>query len=273
MKRKKTDIYGNGAVATPVLLTFRFFNRCQKALEPYLKYRNIKKSNEEWMLDVFHAETGFFWGLPVRKPVEGDLYEVSIEKVFPDEEGGGFHSLFRLFDCMGDLITTQKPQSSVLVKVKSIQGDRCKVELSSKKTGSSQRSQDGEFIFYTAHGTTVLLDDFMGTGMIEAVNVWPNERLPVSYLVRMPQDLSEDGNAFLPLPKLVSTGHCDFCTTCVNCNGKTRVTCDKCNGAGNVNCYRCQGEGELDCWVCQGSGRLFVHVDRENKKFTRKYKK
>lgn len=303
MKRKETNIHRNGAVATPVLLTFRFFNRCQKALEPYLKFRNIKKSNEEWMLDVFQAETGFFWGFPVRKPMEGDVYEVSIEKSFPDEENGGFISLFRLFDCMGDLVTTQKPQSSVFIKVKYVQGDRCKGELVSKNTGSSQRFQDGEFIFYTSHGTTVLLDDFMGTGMVEAVNVWPNEKLPISYLVRMPKDRAEEGNAIVLLPKLVSTGHCDFCTACFNCNGKTTVTCDKCNGTGEMeckkchgtgdyynasgnrydcnncngtgkkSCYRCQGDGELDCWVCQGSGRMFVRVDRENNKFTRKVKK
>ena len=245
---------------TSILLFKNFFERCEKNLSPYLKFRNIKKDVTQWILDVFQAESGFFWCVPIITPVAGNVYSVSIQK--QKESADGWCSYYNIFDSRGVLVTENEIPSQVNIKVLSVQGLRCSAELYVEKNVTLSHEQVEEVgIFYSAQGTTILLDDFFGTGMLQAKEAWPSEQLPINYLLRMPTDNFLWKESFPIIPRIVSDEHCYF-----------GMTCENCEGSGSVECRACGGEGNIECWVCKGDGRLFVRPDFKNNQFVRKYK-
>ena len=91
-------IYKKDRVKESSKLLFKlFFDRCEKNLLPYLKYRNIKKDIRQWITEMFMGDTGFFWGVQVFQPVVGNIYKVSTEKIRANADGL-FYS-FNIFDC------------------------------------------------------------------------------------------------------------------------------------------------------------------------------
>ena len=258
-RRKKSPskpFPAGGIRETSILLFKNFFERCEKNLSPYLKFRNIKKDVTQWMLDVFQADSGFFWCVPIITPVVGNVYSVSIQK--QKESADGWCSYFNIFDSRGVLITENEIPSQVNIKVLSAQGLRCSAELYEEKNVTLSHEQVEEVgILYSAQGTTILLDDFFGTGMLQAKKAWPSEQLPINYLLRMPTDNFLWKESFPIIPRIVSDEHCYFCMTCENCEGDGTVTCVKCDGNGEIECPRCEGTGgHWTCDECNGRGRL-----------------
>lgn len=256
-KKSPSKPFPTGGIReTSILLFKNFFERCEKKVSPYLKFRNIKKDVTQWILDVFQADSGFFWCVPIITPVAGNVYSVSIQK--QKESADGWCSYFNIFDSRGVLVTENEISSQVNIKVLSVQGLRCSAELYEEKNVTLSHEQVEEVgIFYSAQGTTILLDDFFGTGMLQAKEAWPSEQLPINYLLRMPTDNFLWKESFPIIPRIVSDEHCYFCMTCENCEGDGTVTCDKCDGSGEIDCPRCEGTGgHWTCVKCNGRGRL-----------------
>ena len=251
---------------TSILLFKLFFDRCEKNLLPYLKYRNIKKDVRQWVTEMFIGDTGFFWGVQVLQPVVGNIYKVSTEKI--KENADGLFYSFNIFDCRGTLKVNREIPSQINIKVTSVKGGQCSAELLEGNCTATSEKYENTLVFYTSHGTTILLDCFFDTGMLQALDVWPNEELPINYLLRMPSDDFLRKDFFPVLPRIVADDKCSFCMTCENCDGDGDVTCDKCDGSGEVDCPRCEGtgghwtcdkcngRGKLDCDRCDGSGEV-----------------
>ena len=251
---------------TSVLLFKLFFDRCEKKLLPYLKYRNIKKDVRQWVTEMFMGDTGFFWGVQVFQPVVGNIYKVSTEKIKINADGL-FYS-FNVFDCRGTLEVNREIPSQINIKVTSVKGGQCFAELLEGNCTTSSEKYENTLVFYTAYGTTILLDCFFDTGMLQALDVWPNEKLPINYLLRMPSDDFLRKDFFPVVPRIVADDKCSFCMTCKNCDGDGDVICEKCDGSGEVECRRCEGTGtitlpskEVTCRKCDGSGS-FGNGDR-----------
>ena len=240
---------------TSVLLFKLFFDRCEKKLLPYLKYRNIKKDVRQWVTEMFMGDTGFFWGVQVFQPVVGNIYKVSTEKIKINADGL-FYS-FNVFDCRGTLEVNREIPSQINIKVTSVKGGQCFAELLEGNCTTSSEKYENTLVFYTAYGTTILLDCFFDTGMLQALDVWPNEKLPINYLLRMPSDDFLRKDFFPVVPRIVADDKCSFCMMCENCDGDGDVTCDKCDGSGEVDCPRCEGTGgHWTCDKCNGRGKL-----------------
>lgn len=238
-----------------VLLTEVFFKKCERNLLPYLQYRNINVDVRQWVQEILQDNTGFFWGARITTPVEGNVYNVPVQRQIAGEDG--WISTFSVFDCRGTLITPYEIPSQIKIKVLSVQGPQCRAELCESDCAVSQKHSTAECVLYTSRGTTVLLNDFFDTGMLLAQDVWPNEKLPFDYLLRMPSDNFLRRDSFPIIPKVISKDECSFCTTCHNCEGEGEVACDKCDGTGQVECRRCEGTGgHWTCEKCGGSGRL-----------------
>ena len=256
-KKSSSKPFPTGKIRETSILLFKdFFKRCEKNLSPYLKFRNIKKDVTQWILDVFQANSGFFWYVPITVPIVDNIYHVSIQKQKKGDDG--WHSFFNLFDCRGKLDTKNEVPSQIDIKILSVQGLWCRAELCEGNSGNPSHAQIEQVgIFYTSQGTTVLLDDFWGTGMLQAVDAWPNEQLPINYLLRMPTDNFLWKESFPIIPRIVSDEHCDFCMICDNCEGDGTVTCDKCDGSREIDCPRCGGTGgHWTCDKCNGRGKL-----------------
>ena len=251
---------------TSILLFKLFFDCCEKNLLPYLKYRNIKKDVRQWITEMFMGDTGFFWGVQVFQPVVGNIYKVSTEKI--KENADGLFYSFNIFDCRGTLKVNREISSQINIKVIAVKGGLCSAELFEENCTPSSEKYENTLVFYTSHGTTILLDCFFDTGMLQALEVWPNEELPINYLLRMPSDDFLRKDFFPVVPRIVADDKCSFCMTCENCDGDGDVTCDKCDGSGEVDCQRCEGtgghwtcdkcngRGKLDCDRCDGSGEV-----------------
>ena len=237
---------------TSVLLTKLFFDRCEKILLPYLKYRNIKKDVKQWILEVFQGNSGFFWCVRITVPVAGNVYSVSAQKQIASDDG--WISSFALFDCHGSIVTKKEMSSKFNVLVTEVQGNHCFAELCESDSTTSHDYVEEERIFYSSQGTTVLLDDFFDTGMIQALDVWPNEKLPIDFLLRMPTDNFLRSDWFPVVPRILVDGTCSFCMPCNNCEGEGKVTCDTCEGTGEVQCKKCTGTGHVECRKCNGTG-------------------
>ena len=251
---------------TSILLFKLFFDRCEKNLLPCLKYRNIKKDVRQWVTEMFIGDTGFFWGVQVLQPVVSNIYKVSTEKI--KENADGLFYSFNIFDCRGTLKVNREIPAQINIKVTSVKGGQCSAELLEGNCTTSSEKYENTLVFYTSHGTTILLDCFFDTGMLQALDVWPNEELPINYLLRMPSDDFLRKDFFPVVPRIVADDKCSFCMTCENCDGDGDVTCDKCDGSGEVDCPRCEGtgghwtcdkchgRGKLDCDHCDGSGEV-----------------
>ena len=239
---------------TTVLFTDAFFKRCEKSLLPYLQYRNIKKDIKQWMEEVFQGDSGFFWGVKITVPIVGNIYSISIQKQISREDE--WISSFNLFDCHGVVVTQNEIPSKINVLVSEVQGNLCVVELCESSSISSHECVEEERIFYSSQGTTVLLDDFLGTGMIQAQDVWPNEKLSINYLLRMPTDNFLRSDLFPIIPRILADDACMFCMSCDNCSGVGKVTCKKCDGNGEVECRVCYGNREVKCRRCSGTGTV-----------------
>lgn len=237
-----------------ILLFKFFFDRCEKLLLPYLKYRNIKKDVKQWILEVFQGDSGFFWCVKITIPVIGNIYSVSVQKQIACDDG--WISSFSLFDCHGSIVSQKEMPSMISVRVSAVQGNQCFVELYESDSTPSHEYEEEERIFYSSQGTTVLLDDFFDTGMIQALDVWPNEKLPIDYLLRMPTDNFLRSNGFPVVPRILVDGTCSFCKSCDNCDGEGEVICDKCDGSGKDECRVCHGEQEIECRRCDGNGMI-----------------
>lgn len=237
---------------TNVLLTDGFFKRCEKSLIPYLQYRNIKKDARQWMQEVLQGSSGFFWGVRISVPVEGNIYSVSVQKQIARDDG--WVASFTLFDCHGSITSPQAQPSQINVLITGIQGNQCFADLHSSGCPVSHESVEEERIFYSSQGTTVLLDDFFDTGMLQVQDVWPNEKLPINYLLRMPTDNFLRYDSFPVIPRILAEDACSFCMSCENCDGDGEVTCDKCEGSGQVECRKCSGDGHVECRKCNGTG-------------------
>lgn len=237
---------------TTVLLTEGFFKKCEKSLLPYLQYRNINKDIRTWVLDIFQGNTGFFWGIQIFIPIIGRIYQVPVQKQIVRNDD--WIASFDIFDCHGTIVSQNELPSQINVTITAIQGLQCYAEIASSNSGLSHESEKVERIFYSSHGTTILLDNFFDTGMLLAQDAWANEKMPIHYLLHMPTDNFLHSDSFPVVPRILSKDAWSFCMLCDNCNGNGKITCEKCDGNGYIKCKKCQGTGYIECKNCNGTG-------------------
>ena len=117
-------------------------------------------------------------------------------------------------------------------------------------------------VFHTADGVTGQLAAFAGTNAMQLIDVRPNEQLPMSVLVQLPETISVRKDAF-PIKSVLWGGGPDdgtngyrLCCDCHNCKGEGDVQCRKCNGTGHVMCFPCHGTGYFPCEKCHETGTV-----------------
>ena len=263
-----------------VLVPLGFVSRFAKQLVPFLKARGIFQNEggnlPEWLSNWLESPTGFFWGAFSKQPEVGGIYRVCPKPSKPTEEGG-FITWFELGDYSARVFSEQPLSGALGVRVADILQGRGSVNV---ELIDAPPERDSPFktvfrVFHTADGVTGELVAFAGTEAVQLINVLPNELLPMSFLVQLPEMISVRKNVFPLKSVLWCVGRDDetdgyrLCCDCHNCEEEGRVACRRCRGTGKIrtkheeDCPRCDGTGDFrypdgtyggDCWLCHGKG-------------------
>ena len=248
-----------------VLISSGFVSRFEKQLVPFLKARGIFPNGGgnllHWLSKWLESPTGFFWGAFSKQPEVGGIYRVCPRPSKPAEEGG-FITWFRIGDYTASVLSEQPLSGTLGVRVTGVV--QCRVDVVLIDTLPEQNSPFKIVfrVFHTADGVTGELTAFAGTEAMQLMNVMPNELLPMSFLVQLPEMISVRKNMFPLEAVLLSGGRDDetngyrLCCDCHNCDGDGEVECEKCDGTGQLTCNRCGGTGSVTCKKCEGSGTI-----------------
>ena len=248
-----------------VLVSSGFVPRFEKQLVPFLKARGIFPNGggnlSEWLSNWLESPTGFFWGGFSKQPEVGGIYRVCPRPSKPAEEGG-FITWFRIGDYSARVLSEQPLSGTLGVRVTGVAQGRVDVALIDTLPERDSKFKTDFRVFHTADGVTGELAAFVDTDALQLMNVLPNELLPMSFLVQLPEMISVRKNMF-PLEAVLWGGGRDdetdayrLCCDCNNCDGEGEIECEKCDGTGQLTCKRCGGTGTVPCKKCGGSGEF-----------------
>lgn len=260
-----------------VLVPSGFIKGFEKQLVPLLNARGIFPNEggdlSDWLHNWLESPTGFFWGACSKLPEVGGMYRVFPSPSRPAEDGG-FITRLRIGDCSAKVHTSQPLSGTLGVCVTGVSQRRLEVEIVDAPPERDSQFKVDFRVFHTADGVTGELSSFVGMGAMQLVNVLPNESLPMSVLVQLPEVISVRKDEF-PLRAFLWGGGQGgeanahrLCCDCHNCDGDGEVACEKCGGAGHLTCNRCGGSGNVTlppkddkCKRCGGSGSYYRNGD------------
>ncbi len=133
-------------------------------------------------------------------------------------------------------------------------------------------------VFHTADGVSGQLEALGNTEALQLVNVLPNERMSMEYLLQLPERISVRKNTFPLEPVRWVTGHVQdaygyrlFCE-CQKCHGDVSGHVEY-GVTRSTTYFSCKGEGRFfEFWVCGGSGSMGISFDSDTGRYYLKNK-
>lgn len=192
----------------------------------------------------------------------------------------------------------------VVLQIKSVFGRNVSCQRMSAETKARSCSPcELRCLAFSGESLTILAVHVQSLDTFLAVDIWPNELVPLSIaaqrigeqvsitpsevqLVEMSENAERfvtdcvvcDGDGLIQCGKCEGTGIAIPSTTCKACRGSGtnksgRFACNACGGSGRWEakpCFKCAGNGTLQCFKCHGDAVQWVRFDRESDRFITK---
>lgn len=247
---------------TTLLLDSAISKMFERRVAPVLAARGIvtRGSSFDQMI-LYLREQLRAWAVTVRRPNVGAIGKVDFSR-----------RPLRFFDCrirVPDLPDGFRKEAAVRTRGvfgMTALGELCDAGMI-QTTDVKSLSESGTLVALTCREITLLADVLPGKDCWIAVEVWPNELLPMNLVIQRPEKpwfLNADGLEVVPLEH----DRAGFGTKCPKCDGSGSVECGKCGGTGvhkpRTDCNRCGGRGNFSvvCRKCGGSGSFEAECRR-----------
>lgn len=195
------------------------------------------------------------WEVNLDVPIQGSIYEIYAIA----------HRPIYIHDCMAHFEGRKwSEDENVVLQVCSVFGRKALCQkISSESKATHWTPHRLHCLAFSNDSLTVLAVNIKSLDVFMAVEIWPNELVPLSIGA---QRIGEQVEARLSDFEVVdiSDNAERLVTKCVVCNGGGAISCDKCEGSGihlpRRGCEKCHGTGEYkarrSCPKCGGSGNF-----------------
>ena len=234
----------------------------QRRVAPVLAARGVVTRGSSFdQIILYLREQLRAWAVTVRRPNVGAIGKVDFSRRPP-----------RFLDCrirVPDLPDGFRKEAAVRIRGvfgTMTLGELCNAGMS-QTTDVESLCESGTLLALTCREITLLADVLPGKDCWIAVEVWPNELLPMKWVIQRPQKpwfLNADRIDVVPLEH----DRVGFGIKCPKCDGSGSVECGKCGGTGvhkpRTDCNRCGGRGNFSvvCRKCGGSGSFEAECRR-----------